>query len=130
MKDQSAEHFNWADQFLRDAEILINSDSFSSSISLSYYASFHGAKAVLSELGIIRKSHQAVWSAFGKNVAVPGLMDKRFHSGGVRLFSDRLDSDYSPGAKDTKDSAQRRLAFASEFVAACRAFIENREKGN
>ncbi|MBI3795213.1 MAG: HEPN domain-containing protein [Nitrospinae bacterium] len=79
-----------SDEFLRDARILLDSGSYSSCISRSYYAAFHGAKAVLFRLGHDRKSHHAVWSAFGKHVAKPGLMDKGFHSGGLDLFFEPL----------------------------------------
>lgn len=126
---QSAEHFESARRFLRDAEILLDAGSFSSSISRSYYAAFHCAKAALSDLEIPRKSHQAVWAAFGQQVTKPGLMDKKFHSGGVRLFSSRMKSDYFPNSNDSGEAAQKALSFAAEFVAACRAFLESRKMG-
>jgi hypothetical protein len=57
-----------------------------------------------------------------------GLMEKRLHSGGINLFLSRLDSDYLPRKKDTLDKASKALSFATEFVAACRTFLETRSK--
>lgn len=126
MKEISAVHLERADEFLHDAHALLDGKSFSSSISRSYYAAFHGAKAVLAELGISRKSHHAVWGAFGEHVAKTGLMETKYHGGGIDLFSSRLDSDYLPRPKDTFETADEALSFAIEFVAACRTFLENR----
>lgn len=128
MKDDVAVHLERAEEFLRDAGLLLEAGSFSSSISRSYYAVFHGAKAVLAALKLPRKSHQAVWATFGEHVAQKGLMDKKYHGGGVRLFASRVKSDYLPNAKDTLESAQKASAFAAEFVAACRAFVETAGK--
>lgn len=125
MTDESPIHLERADEFLRDSRLLLDAGSYSSSVSRSYYAAFHGAKAVLFRLVHDRKSHKAVWAAFGKHVAKPGLMDKAFHSGGLNLFLSRLESDYLPRKKDTLEVAQRSLSFATEFVAACRVFLEN-----
>jgi uncharacterized protein (UPF0332 family) len=69
-------------------------------------------------LGLPRKSHQSVWAAFGQYLAKPGLMDKKYHAGGLRLFDSRLDSDYLPKPADTLENAQKAFSFAEEFVAA------------
>ena len=128
MREEAAIHLARADAFLNDSRILLEAGSFSSSISRSYYAIFHAVKAILSEFGIERKSHQAVWSEFGQKVAKPGLMDKKYHSMGVKLFHRRLESDYLPQPNETVADAQQAISFATEFVAACRAFLESRDK--
>ncbi|MBI5636582.1 MAG: HEPN domain-containing protein [Nitrospinae bacterium] len=129
MTDESPIHLERADEFLRDARVLLESGGFGSSISRSYYAAFHGAKAVLFRLGHDRKSHHAVWSAFGNHVAKPGLIEKAFHRGSLNLFLSRIESDYLPRKKDTLEDAQQALSFAAEFVSACRVFVESREMG-
>jgi len=117
--DEVPIHLERADEFLRDARLLFESRS--------YYAVFHGAKAVLFRLGIERKSHHAVWGAFGEMVVNPGLMEKRYHKGAVDLFLSRVESDYSPRTKDTPETTQGFLIFATEFVAACRGFLQGRD---
>lgn len=129
MKEPVAFHLARADEFLTDSRNLVAAKGHSSSISRSYYAAFHGAKAVLAELGLPRKSHQAAWSAFGKYLAKPGLMDKKYHNGGLRLFFSRQDSDYLPRPADTLETAEEALTFAVEFVAACHTFLENPRPG-
>lgn len=129
MKEISAIHLERANEFLADSRNLLATNGFSSSISRSYYAAFHGAKAVLAELGMERKSHQAVWSAFGQSVAKAGLMDRKYHEWGLRLFFSRQDSDYLPRPADTLEDAQKAHAIANEFVISCRAFLEKRPSG-
>lgn len=126
MKGESAVHLERAEELINASHIMLSNNFYSDSISRSYYAAFHGAKAVLEELGIERKSHQAVWSEFGQKIAKAGLMDKKYHSTGVRLFNRRIKSDYWAKPNDTVEDAQISLSFATEFVAACKTFLEGR----
>lgn len=124
MKGESAVHLERAEELISASRTMLSNHFFSDSISRSYYAAFHGAKAVLEALGIERKTHQAVWSAFGQEVAKAGLMDSKYHSTGVRLFNRRIKSDYWAKPNDNAEDAQTALTFAAEFVAACRTFLE------
>lgn len=66
------------------------------------------------------------YAAFGQYLVKPGLMDKKYHDGGLRLFYSRIDSDYLPKPADTFENAQQALSFAETFLAACRTFLETR----
>jgi len=94
-----------------------------------YYAMFHAATAVLLGLGVERKSHHALWAAFGQLVAKPGLMDACFHHAGIRLMRLRSRSDYLPAPDILRKEAEESVEAASEFLAACRNFLEKRDAG-
>ncbi len=129
MKGEAEKHLTRAGELLTASRTMLSGNLYSDSISRSYYAAFHAATAVLEELGIERKSHQAVWAAFGKQVTQAGLLDKKYHSTGVKLFQQRIQSDYLPDPDDTAKDAEKALTFAAEFVSACRAFLDSHDKG-
>ena len=127
MNQDAQDHLSRADELLRAAEDLMKLGYPSDSISRSYYALFHGATAVLLELGIQRSSHHAVWAAFGQFVTAPGLMEARYHHMGIRLFADRSRAEYRAKPGGTREDADRDLTAARDFVAACRVFLAERE---
>jgi len=86
MKSEVREHLERAEELLQVAQELLDLSHPADSVSRSYYAMFHSATAVLKELGIERKSHHAVWSAFGEYVVAKGLMEAKFHRSGLDVF--------------------------------------------
>ena len=129
MSDFSAVYLERADDALAAAKLLMDKSLYSDSVSRSYYAAYYGVKAVLERLGCERKSHQSVWAAFGQLVAKQGLMDNKYHRGGLDLFDSRINSDYMPKPMDTEETAQSSLSFATDLVGACRAFLEKKDAG-
>lgn len=127
MKSEVSQHLERAEELLEVANELVALTRPADSASRSYYAMFHAVKAVLIELGIKRKSHHAVWSAFGEFVTAPGLMDKKFHRSGLQLFVSRSQSDYLAIPENTIEEAKDDLVMAMEFVVGCREFIEKKE---
>jgi len=124
VKPEAANHLSRAEEILRAAGDLLRLNYPADSLGRSYYATFHGATAVLLELGIQRSSHHAVWAAFGQLVAAKGLMDVRHHRSATRLFRARMRSDYLGVPGVTPQAAEEALATARDFVAACRGFLE------
>jgi uncharacterized protein (UPF0332 family) len=127
VRQDVSDHLDRAEELLRAARDLIELGYPSDSISRSYYALLHAATAVLLELGIQRASHHALWGAFGQFVTAPGLLDARYHHVAVRLFADRSRAEYQAKPGGTREDAERDLAAARDFVAACRAFLGKRD---
>jgi uncharacterized protein (UPF0332 family) len=123
------DHLARAEELLRAAQGLIELGCPPDSISRSYYAIFHAGTAALLEIGIQRSSHHALWAAFGQFVIAPGLMEAHHHQTAVRLFADRSRCEYRAKPGGTCEDAERDLAAARDFVAACREFIEGRDDG-
>ena len=128
MKAEVGKHVARSEELLRAAGELVRLGFPADSVSRSYYAMFHAAKAVLLDLGIERKSHHAVWAAFGQHVAAPGLVDRALHRVAILAFRARLRSDYLAEPEDTEADARDACASAEEFVAACRRFVEARSR--
>ncbi|HPD15266.1 MAG TPA: HEPN domain-containing protein [Planctomycetota bacterium] len=126
MKQDVQDHLARAEELLRAAQDLARLGYPSDSISRSYYELVHAATAVLLELGIQRSSHHAVWAAFGQFITAPGLLEARYHHAAIRLFADRSRAEYRAKPGGTREDAERDLAVAHEFVAACRSLLEQR----
>ena len=124
MNAEGGEHLERAEELLAVARENLDNGHPADSISRSYYAIFHAARAVVRELGMDRKSHHGLWAAFGEHVAASGLIDAKYHRYGLDAFSARIDSDYLPKPEDTPEDAEEALEMAREFVAACRSFLE------
>ena len=106
MNGDIAGHLKRAVELLSSAADLIATDHPADSISRSCYAAFHAATAVLLHSGIVRKSHHAVWAAFGELIAKTSGMEAKFHRYGLELFTSRMRSDYLAEPDDTLDDAK------------------------
>jgi uncharacterized protein (UPF0332 family) len=87
------EHFQSADEFLRESAHLMRGGFYRGAVGRAYYAMFHAAKAVLLSREIERGSHHAVLSAFGEYIVKPGLLDRRFHTYITKAFARRNECD-------------------------------------
>lgn len=126
MTTEIQQHLARAEELLRLAEQVLELGYPPDSVSRSYYAMFHAATAVLLELGMERKSHHALWAAFGQFVTKQGLMDAQYHHAGIRLLRLRSRGDYLPAPDILRREADEALEAAREFVASSRSFLEER----
>jgi len=126
MRPEAAQHLRRAEELLDVAQENLAHAHPADSVSRSYYAMFRSATAVLKDLGIERKSHHALWAAFGEHVAVKGLMPPKYHRYGLDAFSARSLSEYVAEPEDTPEDAAEALRMAREFVSASRGFLNRR----
>ena len=124
MKREAAEHLQRAAELLQVSRHDLDAEFSADSVSRSYYAIFHAATGLLLEHGIERKSHKALLSAFSEFVVKKGLLDIRYHNYFHKAFEARHDCDYLSIPKETREGAAVMLQRATEFVAACRTFLE------
>jgi uncharacterized protein (UPF0332 family) len=120
MKQDIQEHFQSADEFLKESEHLLHGGFFRGAVGRAYYAMFHSAKAVLLSKAIERSSHHAVLSAFGEYIIKPGLIERRFHTYITKAFSRRNECDYLSFIVADKPEVEAILKRAGEFVEVCR----------
>lgn len=125
MKRETAEHIHRAAELLLVSRNDLDAGFPADSVSRSYYAMFHAATGLLLELGIERKSHKALLSAFSEFVVKKGLLDTRYHNYFHKAFEARHDCDYLSIPKETREGATVMLQRSTEFVAACRTLLEN-----
>ncbi len=120
MKPDIQEHFQSADEFLRESEHLLKGGFYRGAVGRAYYAMFHAATAVLLSRGIERSSHHAVLSAFGEHIVKPGLLDHKFHAYITKAFTRRNECDYLAFTVADKPEVETIFIRSEEFVDACR----------
>jgi uncharacterized protein (UPF0332 family) len=63
-------------ELLKVAELTLNQGFYPDSINRSYYAVFHGAKALLAKNGIFTKTHSGTIQKFGLECIINGDFNK------------------------------------------------------
>ena len=120
MKPEVQEHFQSAEEFLRESEHLISGGFYRGAVCRVYYAMFHAATAALLEKNIERSSHHAIIAAFGEFIVKHGLVDSRFHAYLRETFAMRNECDYLSLSSVDESQAKITLQRAKEFVEVCR----------
>ena len=103
----------------------LNDGFIRGAISSSYYCFLHLMRALLLQRGIITKSHQGVKIKFNQEFILNGSIDKKFGKIISDLFEDRLDADYAPLQKFSKEQAKEAIEFAKEFYEKVKKIISS-----
>lgn len=107
-----------ADEYLRAAEHEFNGEFYARSISTSYYTMFYAATGALASIGVERKGHIRVVSAFGEHFTKSGKISKEFSLLLIEAKDQCKACDYSANPKVDRTSAQKQLDEAHGFVSA------------
>lgn len=116
-------YLNRAKEDLMAVEINLQNGLYTVAISRSYYAMFYAASALLKSIGVERKKHAGIVSAFGEYFVKPGLIDAKFSRTLIRAFESRNDTDYDVHFVVDADLAQKRLQDAQVFVEQIEAYL-------
>ena len=119
------DEFSRARKALQSARLLAENQLFEDSVSRSYYAVFHAAKAALLKCKIEADTHTAVRSMFGLHIVRPGKVEKRLAKILIAEQEDREIGDYSVTVRITAERANKRLAEAEFFLVAIGDFLSN-----
>jgi uncharacterized protein len=111
-------------EMIEASRILLDKDSYKSSINRAYYAVFYAANALLVTKGINQSKHSGVISAFRHYFIKSGLLDSKYSQIYGRLMEDRHESDYELGSSITKDEAQSNLTDAEQFVLEVQKWLK------
>ena len=94
---------------------------YANSISLSYYAILHAAKAALQLYSISAESHSAVRRLFGLHLVNPGLIESQWGREIGDSVDLRISADYDVMMKfdesDARDACERAQAFLDRIRA-------------
>lgn len=94
-----------AEECLLDAKAMLTLNRYKATVSRSYYAMFHAAKAALLSINVETHTHQGVNMQFGKHFIKTGIFDKQL----IRTFSKMLDTrqkaDYEIGFRANEEEA-------------------------
>lgn len=113
-----------AKKSLKSAEVLLQQKLFEDSISRSYYAVLHAAKAALLSKGVIVDSHEAVKRLFGMHLIKSGEIDKQYGMILREEQDDRLLADYNVGFLPEEERVFRRLEDAKDFLVTIEQFLK------
>ena len=119
-----------AREFLKDAELCLQSEGFRSAASRSYYAVFHACVALLEHYGYVpanfrgragrparRWEHKIVTLNFHiEFVQKRRLFPWRFSTAIRMLYNNRVDADYKPWRIIPQSQAEERFRQAKEIV--------------
>ena len=109
---------------IRGARLLFDDELYGFSVSRAYYAMFYLVSAILLTKDLNFSKHQAVVAAFGQHFVKTGIFNHNFHQYLVEAFEQRQIGDYEPMEEITKESAQKNIDRAEEFLVAVRLYIE------
>lgn len=121
--DEIIGYINKASEKLRAAKILYDSKSYSNSISMSYYAMFLVAKALLLKRDIEAKTHSRLSYIFYKTYVETGEFSDRVYRNFTRAQTLREQSDYSVLDDITQDIARKKLVHCKEFFNEAEKFL-------
>ena len=85
---------------------------------------FYLVSAVLLTKDMNFSKHQAVVAAFGQHFIKTGIFKQNFHQYLVEAFEQRQIGDYEPMEEITKETAQKNIDRAEEFLVAVRVYLE------
>lgn len=121
----SAHRFKRAKEELSTAELLLHNANFRSSINRSYYAIFHGIRAVNALDGFDSSKHSGVISHFNQEYVKTGIFQKGV-SKIIRNASElREQADYEDFYEATQEEASDVFDQASLFIAAVEKYLRD-----
>ena len=113
-----------AKETLRDAKILLDSESLHSSVNRIYYAMFYSVSALLYTKGLSSAKHTGIKSLFNQHFVKPGVVDAEFGKFYSRMFEFRQKSDYADFVEFEKEKVAEWFKEADKFIQTIDKIIE------
>jgi uncharacterized protein (UPF0332 family) len=116
-------HLKKARDKLRTATTLIDVGAYDDSVSRSYYAAFHAAKAMLASQGLDAETHAGLKTLFSLHFIKTKRLDAKFGRYLRNLKDDREEGDYEALSTVDAEIARNALREATEFVDEGERFL-------
>ena len=113
-----------AKQDLLAAKLLFDNNHFAQSLNRSYYAIFHAVRSLLAYDKFDSKKHSGIISYFINNYVRSGIIDEKYSQMLTKAERLRLDSDYDDLYVADKETAERQLENAKEFISLIEDYIK------
>ena len=120
-----AAEMNRARQSLQAAELLCENGLYLDSLSRSYYAILHAARAALLTQDVRVNSHEAVKRLFGMHLVKPGLLSAELAVSIRREQDDRFLADYDVTFEPGLEQTAERVREARSFLESIRDFLQS-----
>lgn len=115
-----------AHEELNNAKLSLDNELYSSSLSASYYAIFHAARALLAAESIVSKKHSSVIYLFSEHFIKPGIVNKKYSKVISSAFEMRIESDYADLFYPDNKDVSKQLEEAEDFISMIETIL--REK--
>lgn len=113
-----------AKEAFQEAQVLMEKNLASGTISRVYYAAFHSGKTLLLTEGLEIKSHQALGRLFSLHFVKTEKFDVRFSRILSKAQKFREEADYSSEFVFSLDDAKERLQEVGEFMSAAEGYLK------
>jgi len=105
-----------AQEKLRAAKKMLESDLYNDTISCAYYAMFYASKALLLALGEDPHKHEGVVSLYGERIAKVGMSDPKYGELLRQAKNLRIRADYEDFFHATRQQSEDAIKNAEDFV--------------
>jgi uncharacterized protein len=122
--DLSKYRMEKAKEDLSAAELLLNNNHFAQSLNRSYYANFHAVRSILAYDKFDSKTHSGIISYFNRNYIKDGRIDKKYSEILTNSQRIRTKSDYDDLYVADKETAEKQLINAKEFISFIEGYIK------
>ena len=112
-----------AEQALATAQVNRDVGDFRAAVNRAYYAIFYTASAMLLSVGVERRKHSGVLSAFREHFIKSGMIESDYSSVYGESLVIREDADYAVDIPIDSDMAGVALDQARRFVRRMREFL-------
>jgi uncharacterized protein len=112
-----------AQDSIKGARILFDDELYGFAASRAYYAMFYLVSAILLTKDMSFSKHQAVVASFGQLFVKTRIFAQKFHQYLVEAFEQRQIGDYEPLEEITKETAQKSIDHALEFLNAVKDYL-------
>jgi uncharacterized protein (UPF0332 family) len=123
-RDLSAYRLEKAEDELDTSRLLFKEKKLSQSINRSYYAMFHGARALLALNRLDSKKHSGIISFFNLHYIKTGLIEGEYSTMLNTAFRVRNDSDYDDFYIASREEAESQLRNAEKFLKRIKEYLD------
>lgn len=114
-----------AKEKLNIAVSLLEDGAYDDAVSRAYYAAFHAATAVLMTEGLTAETHRGLLNLFGLHFIKTGKIDRKYGKYLANLKDDREAGDYEAFSAIDKETAERSVNEATEFLKAMEQYLQS-----
>ncbi|MEE1195022.1 MAG: HEPN domain-containing protein [Phascolarctobacterium sp.] len=111
---------------LKDAWILLDAQSYKSSVNRSYYSIFHCLRAVTALDGFDSSKHSGIIAFFNMHYVKNGVFGKEMSKILDKAYRWREKADYKDYEEVTKAIAEEQLVNAEKFLAIIEPFLQEK----
>ena len=123
-RDLSQYRLEQAEQCLKSAKILLDSNDYKGAANRSYYCVFHCMRSILALEGMDFKKHSGLIAYFRKEYIKTGKLDVALSDIITDVFQIRTESDYDDYYVINKADVKEQIKNAEYFIQQTKEYLE------